>query len=356
MEETEFILSNGEVVPTPTPPTEANEGTLLDEIITQKNKIVGKDRLNIAEIHNTELAPLDFVFNGLKDKTVGFISSAGGTGKSMLALHLAFSLADTTKTYNFEPIITKDIKRGRVTYLSLEDPEDVLEYRIKAITQYIMLEYKNYNIIQEINKNLDIYALYGEKDFTLAKFSSEKTIEIITEIYEILLNIAGTSRLVIIDTFRRIHDTDENNNGHMSEVLKVFENICNITGTSFLLLHHQNKSAINEKSNNQTAMRGASALVDNARLVINLNTLSEKEAEDNGIHKDQRKEYVKVNYAKVNYAKHINDFVLARLGKGILELWTPKKSNSEEKKGNNTGTEKKEKLDELKLYDEEDLF
>ena len=293
---------------------------------------MGTKRLNITDIHNTELPPLDFVFNGLKDKTIGFISSAGGTGKSMLALHLAFSLADTTKTYNFKPIITEDTHRGRVTYLSLEDPQDVLEHRIKSITKHIITYHQNYNILEEINKNLDVYPLYG-KNFTLAKFSSEKTIEISNEVYEILLKIAQKSRLVIIDTFRRIHDTDENNNGQMSEVLKVFENICERTGTSFLLLHHQNKSAINEKNNNQTAMRGASALVDNARLVINLNTLSEKEAEANGIQEKRRKEYVKVSYAKVNYAKHIDDFVLARLGKGVLDLCNCKK----EKKSNTGG-------------------
>ena len=289
---------------------------------------MGTKRLNITNIYNTELPPLDFVFNGLKGKTIGFISSAGGTGKSMLALHLAFSLADITKTYNFEPIITKDTHRGRVTYLSLEDPQDVLEHRIKAISQYIMSKHKNYNILEDINQNLAIYPLYG-KDFTLAK-NTKNGIIIRDAEYKTLLKIGEISRLIIIDTFRRLHDADENDNGTMSEILKVLENVCNTTGTTILLLHHQNKSAINEKNNHQTAMRGASALVDNARLVINLNTLSEKEAEANGIQEERRKEYVKVNYAKVNYAKHIDDFVLARLGKGVLDLCNCKKSNIKE--------------------------
>ena len=278
--------------------------------------------LNILQIHDQELKPLDFVFLGLKTKTIGFISSAGGTGKSMLALHLAFSLADTSCKYNFEPIITRDTKRGKVTYLSLEDPQDVLEHRIKSITKHI----GDYNTIDTISQNLFIYPLYG-KDFTLYREN-----ELNKKVYETLLFLGENSRLLIIDTFRRLHDEDENNNGIMSEILKVLENVCNATGTTILLLHHQNKASLNDKNNSQTAMRGASALVDNARLVINLNTLSEKEAKEYSIQEDRRKEYVKVSYVKVNYGKPLNDFILARGFGGTLSLCNCKKSNIEEGK------------------------
>jgi RecA-family ATPase len=282
--------------------------------------------LNITNIYQTELQPLDFVFKGFKTQTIGFLSSAGGTGKSMLALHLAFSLADTSCKYNFYPLVDEDTKRGQVAYLSLEDPQDVLEYRIKAITQHI----GDYNTIDTINQNLFIYSLYG----TNYKLFNEKG-EINNKIYKNLLELGKTSRLLIIDTFRRLHNFDENNNGAMSELLSILETICNQTKTTILLLHHQNKSAINEKSNNQTAMRGASALVDNARLVINLNTLNEKEAKENNIQEDRRKEYVKVSYAKVNYSKPLDDFILARGFGGTLSLCNCKKSNIKEEKRNN---------------------
>jgi len=293
--------------------------------------------LNITNIYQTELQPLDFVFNGLKTKTIGFISSAGGTGKSMLALHLAFSLADTSCKYNFEPIITRDTKRGRVTYLSLEDPQDVLEYRIKNICQHI----GDYNIIDTISQNLFIYPLYG----TGFQLFNEKG-ELNSKVYKNLLDLGHTSRLLIIDTFRRLHNFDENNNGAMSELLSILETICNQTETTILLLHHQNKSAINEKNNNQTAMRGASALVDNARLVINLSTLSEKEAEAYSIQKERRKEYVKVSYAKVNYSRPLDDFVLARGFGGTLSLCNCSKKNN--KKSNIEGEENNNFLKGLK--------
>ncbi len=289
--------------------------------------------LNITNIYQTELQPLDFVFNGLKTKTIGFISSAGGTGKSMLALHLAFSLADTSCKYNFEPIITRDTKRGRVTYLSLEDPQDVLEYRVKAITKHI----GDYNIIDTISQNLFIYPLYG----TGFQLFNEKG-ELNSKVYKNLLDLGHTSRLLIIDTFRRLHNFDENNNGAMSELLSILETICNQTETTILLLHHQNKASLNDKNNSQTAMRGASALVDNARLVINLSTLSEKEAEAYSIQKERRKEYVKVSYAKVNYSKPLDDFVLARGFGGTLSLCNCSKKNN--KKSNIEGEENVNKM------------
>jgi len=284
--------------------------------------------LNIVEIYKSELPKLDFVFKGFKGKTIGFISSAGGTGKSMLALHLAFSLADTTCRYNFVPMINKITPRGRVTYLSLEDPQDVLEYRIKAISKCI----GNYSILEEINANLAIYPLYG-KSFSLYK---EKEIQ--KKELDTLLKLGETSRLIIIDTFRRLHDEDENNNGTMSEILKLLENVCNQTGTSILLLHHQNKSAINEKNNNQTAMRGASALVDNARLVINLSTLTEKEAKEHSIQEERRKEYIKVSYAKVNYSRIPDDFILAKGFEGTLSLCNCRKNK--ENNNNDEGIKK----------------
>ena len=279
--------------------------------------------LDLLDIYENELPQKDFVFMGLRTKTISFISGAGGLGKSMLALHLAFSLADTSCSYNFEPMVNKDTKRGQITYLNLEDPEEVLKERVKSISKAI-----NRNTIEIIHKNLFIYPLYG-KNFKL--FNNKK--ELIEVTYETLIKLGKKNRLIIIDTFRRLIDTDENDNGMMSEVLTTLENVCNETGTSILLLHHQNKSAINEKNNNQTAMRGASALVDNARLVINLSTLSEKEAKEYQIQEERRKEYVKVSYAKVNYAKILNDFILAKGFEGTLSLCNCKKSNTKENNG-----------------------
>jgi RecA-family ATPase len=85
-------------------------------------------------------------------------------------------------------------------------------------------------------------------------------------------------------------------------------------------LHHQNKNAILEKSNGQTAMRGASALVDNARLLINMSVLSKDEAKELRIQEEMRKHFVKVTFAKVNYAAIPNDVYLVKGFDGTLDV------------------------------------
>ncbi len=291
-----------------------------EHIENSQNKNIqkqGTEPLSVLNIFKKELPPLDFVFTGLKSRTIGFISSAGGTGKSMLALHLAFSLADTTKIYNFRPIINDRHQRGIVCYLNLEDPTEILENRIQRISRKIIREFgeeNGYKALQSIDKNLMVYGLYG-KNFNLYKDG-----ELQEKAYNILLKLGQKSRLIIIDTFRRLHGEDENNNAKMSEILKILEEICNKTGTTILLLHHQNKTAILEKSSGQTAMRGASALVDNARLLINMSVLSKDEAKELKIQEEMRKNHVKVTFAKVNYAAIPEDIYLVKGLDGTLDV------------------------------------
>jgi len=285
--------------------------------LQNNNQKQGTEPLSILNIFKKELPPLDFVFTGLKSGTIGFISSAGGTGKSMLALHLAFSLADATKTYNFRPIINDRHQRGIVCYLNLEDPREILENRIQKISRKIIIEFgeeNGYKALQSIDKNLMVYGLYG-KNFNLYKDA-----ELQDKAYNILLKLGQKSRLIIVDTFRRLHGEDENNNAKMSEILKILEEICNKTGTTILLLHHQNKTAILEKSNGQTAMRGASALVDNAKLLINMSVLSKDEAKELEIQEEMRKNHVKVTFAKVNYSAIPNDIYLVKSLDGTLDV------------------------------------
>jgi len=109
----------------------------------------------------------------------------------------------------------------------------------------------------------------------------------------------------------------------MSEILKILEDICNKTGSTILSLHHQNKTAILEKMNRQTAMRGASALVDNERFLINMSVLSKDEAKVLKMQEEMRKHYAKVTFAKVNYVAIPEDIYLVKGfdGAGCLQLY-----------------------------------
>jgi len=266
--------------------------------------------LDILDIFEKELPTTDFVFRGLKAGTLGFLTSAGGVGKSMLATQLAISLADTTKQYNLYPFINSNTQRGKVVYINLEDPVDIIAKRVKRILRYL-LEHKNINnssnyFVNNIKNNLLIYPFFG------TNYSLYRNKIVQESVKNNLIQLATGARLMIIDTFRRLHDGNENDNAEMSEVLKVLENIAATTGTAILLLHHQNKATIGEENLTQSIMRGASALADNARLVITMQTLTEKEAKKINVDKDERFFYTKLNYAKVNYSAPIAPVVFKK--------------------------------------------
>lgn len=261
--------------------------------------------LDILDVFEKELPKINFVFRGLKAGTLGFLTSAGGVGKSMLATQLAISLADTTKQYNLYPFVNSKTKRGKIVYINLEDPVDIIAKRVKKILNFL-IEHKNINnsnnyFINNIRNNLLIYPFFGT-NYSLYK---NKVVQESVKNNLIQLATVTSARLMIIDTFRRLHDGNENDNGEMSEILKILENVAATTGTAILLLHHQNKATIGEENLSQSIMRGASALADNARLVITMQTLTEKEAKKMDIDKDERFFYTKVNYAKVNYSAPI---------------------------------------------------
>jgi len=276
--------------------------------ITNSNNIIYP--LDILDIFEKELPHTDFVFRGLKTGTLGFLTSAGGAGKSMLAIQLAISLSDTTKQYNFYPFVNSKTKRGKIVYINLEDPVDIIAKRVKRILNFL-IEHKNINnsnnyFINNIRNNLLIYPFFGI-NYSLYK---NKTVQ--ESVKNNLIQLATGARLMIIDTFRRLHDGNENDNGEMSEILKILENVAATTGTAILLLHHQNKATIGEENLSQAIMRGASALADNARLVITMQTLSEKEAKKMDIDQDERLFYTKLNYAKVNYSAPIMPIIFKK--------------------------------------------
>jgi hypothetical protein len=64
----------------------------------------------------------------------------------------------------------------------------------------------------------------------------------------------------------------ETENGVASELLRIFNGITATTGKTIIYTHHEAKSS----NDIRTAARGSSALVDNARMGISINRLSER--------------------------------------------------------------------------------
>lgn len=221
----------------------------------------------------------DYVIPGLIAGSCGAIISPGGVGKSMLALQLAASLSGSLDSGLRGSFGLPDLHK--TLYLSAEDPPEELHNRVADIAAGTASE-----------RNIAAWAANCE----IVTTAGGVKIDTIADA-DWLAQAAVGKRLVIIDTLRRVHSRDENNNGEMSQVLEVFERIARDTKTAFLILHHTPKPNIGAA----VSARGASAISDNLRYVGTLRAVTDKEAAGFGVSDAERWRHVVYEIIKCNY-------------------------------------------------------
>lgn len=259
-------------------------------------------RIDILQSFSASPPPIDYVLPGMIAGTVGALVAPGGAGKSWLALQIALAVAggmDTTSLRLKELNITP----RKVLYLAAEDPDISIKHRLHTFGEV------SSDDNQIISSNLEIIPLCG------------RMIDLFDEDWsKLLLKIAEGKRLVILDTLRRFHLSDENNGAEMARLLAILESIAAETGASFLFLHHAGKGlAVNGGGDAQQASRGSSVLVDNVRGgQFNLVPMSETEAKLYDLDGD-RHDYVRLVQSKVNFDDKNADRWLQRCDGGILQ-------------------------------------
>lgn len=256
--------------------------------------------INILKAFKEPPAKVDYVLPSMIAGTVGALIAQGGTGKSMLALQIAMSIACGDDFADLFP--SQKLKQGKVVYLAAEDPDVVVRQRVFSLASYL-----NYDQQQTIAKNLLISPITESVDIRLSSVQADIT------------NLAVGCRLLILDTLRCFHFGDENSNKEMSEVLNAMRTIAFKSGCSIVFLHHTNKlSATNGGNDAQQASRGSSVLVDNVRWQAYLTNMSAKEAKYFGISSEQIGSYVRFGLNKVNYGTQLKPIWLKRDKGGVL--------------------------------------
>lgn len=247
----------------------------------------------------TELPkPLDFVFPGLPVGCVGALVSPGGAGKSMLALQLAMQIAGGPDWFELGKL-----GWGAVLYLPAEDPLPVLHHRLFTLGHYLDARQR-----AALERYLRLIPLQGASPNLLD-----------SQWWEVIALWAEGVRLVVIDTLRRFHDTDENAACAMAKVLGQLERLAMGQGCGVLFLHHTSKlAAFQEVGDQQQASRGSSVLVDNVRWQGYLATMTKKEALQLGVSPEQSLRYVRFGVSKSNYVPPLPERWLVRGEGGVL--------------------------------------
>lgn len=265
-------------------------------------------KLNLVAMRKTQLPTLEFILPGLLRGSVGLMTGPGGVGKSYITFLFAISVASghvLSVHSDYDGVTT--IPR-RVLWLTAEDPAEILHHRLMSIDNMLLSRHQHDSSIDSlIDSALERIALRPTlgRDFSLIEFDGQPT-DCLQELHAMIKE--DKPDLIFIDTLRQYHSSDENDNARMSSIIQHFKKIAMGYNCSIVLVHHENKAGLNNSDANQSAVRGASAIVDNARWLVRLRAMSSNESKthfDDENHK-LRSEYVcletgvKSNFGPIN--------------------------------------------------------
>ena len=219
------------------------------------------------------------------------IIAPGGTGKSTIGNTIALCLASG------QPLLGKPLHRGpqAVWIFNLEDGTDELERQLSAACLFHDIVPDDCRDRLHLDSGLvqPLCTVLEDRDgFALAE--------------DVFAQLAATIRdrqiaTVIVDPFVSSHAVQENSNGAIDAIAKRWKRLAQETGCAVVLVHHTKKMGGREVTAEDG--RGAIALRDAARIVLPINPMSEKEAEELGIADPAlRRSLVRIDTGKANRA------------------------------------------------------
>lgn len=223
-------------------------------------------------------------------KYVSVTVAPGGLGKTALAIMEGLSMTSG------KPLAgTKPGERLRCWIFNSEDPRDELERRIMAAC----IKYKL--------KPDDVAGLFldtgREQELVIAKEDKKSGVWIVEPVVEAVVSQiqANGIDVMIVDPFVSTHQVNENDNGAIDKVAKLWAQIADRTNCAIDIVHHLRKLADREATVEDA--RGAVSLIGAARSVRVLNRMTEDEAKDAGIANDDRFGYFNIHQGKANLTK-----------------------------------------------------
>lgn len=286
-----------------------------DSIAQAKESSKDNITLDINQAFLGEIAPLDMVLPGLLAGTVGSLVAPGSTGKGFFINSLIASM--TAKDVLGMGIKPQNCK---VTYITAEDPLAILEHRICALGTLLNPQER-----RTFADRVEIISLAGFQpslltDKNRVRFEPDGITPTTEEQWcKWLEGICQGKRLVIIDTLRRFHSAEENDSGAMTVLLQIIEGIAQRTQAAIIFTHHTKKgSTVNGFGLDADSSRGSGALIYNVRWQLNMQTMTQADADKYSVKEEHRSKYVQVFGSKVNYDEFGLQGWLQRKEGGVL--------------------------------------
>jgi uncharacterized protein YjiS (DUF1127 family) len=226
--------------------------------------------------------------NHLIRKYVSVTVSPGGLGKTSLSLAESLAMSSGKALLGIKPP-----QRLKVWVFNAEDPRDEMERRIMAACIH-------YNLTPKDIEGHIFLDSGREQELVVAVDDKKAGVRIQQPIVEAVVEQIERHGIdvMIVDPFVSTHGVNENDNGAIDKVAKLWAQIADHTNCAIDIVHHLRKVADREATVEDA--RGAVSLIGAARSVRVLNRMSEDQASEAGVSREERFGYFSVTYGKSN--------------------------------------------------------
>jgi hypothetical protein len=221
-------------------------------------------------------------------KYVSVTVSPGGLGKTSASIAEGLAMVSGRALLGIKPP-----KRLRTWIFNAEDPRDEMERRIMAACIHYKLKPADLEGHLFLDSGREQELVVAIEDKKAGVRIQQPIVEAVVEQIE-----RNGIDVMIVDPFVSTHGVNENDNGAIDKVAKLWAQIADYTNCSIDIVHHLRKVADREATVEDA--RGAVSLIGAARSVRVLNRMSEEQAGEAGINKEDRFGYFYTTYGKSN--------------------------------------------------------
>ena len=223
---------------------------------------------------------------------LSLLVAPAGVGKSTHGIARAVAVAsgrDITSEAVHEPI--------KAWIYNTEDDADELKRRLGAVLQHWSIPFAEIRGRIALNSGADRPLLFARTDRADMVIRLPDVDACIARIREHDIG------LFVVDPFVETHEVNENSNEQIKAVAAMFREVARSTNCAVLLVHHTAKppqGSSDSHAGNMNTARGASALVGVARVVQTLFGMSQSDAEQYGVPREERHLHLRLDDAKAN--------------------------------------------------------
>lgn len=241
---------------------------------------------------------------------LSWLVARSGAGKTTWDFNLALAIA----TGRSEICGFKVKERAKVWYFNGEDDRTELDRRLAAALQAHGVSWDDVAGHLFMDSGLDLpLKLANRKNRFGSVQRSDQLDDIIAEAKERDIGV------IMIDPLQELHDADENDNVEMREIAGALRDLSWQTNAAVLAVHHTRKpsgTSANGDVGDMDSGRGASSIQGVCRIYLTMGSMTEQQAEKEGVHVDRKNHFVQVHVTK-------NNLGMAHYGQWLQRLSVP---------------------------------